>query len=133
MSAEAYIGITEQTLWEETKMEDIGIYELISKAAAIIDEISKRYSQSLDCCSESVDHHPIPNNRDATSRDTRREFVAPNGVRPENHRRPWREDEIETVQALRFAGWSNSRIAAHMNRSPRAIESIINTGKGRNK
>ena len=122
----------EETLWGEIAMEDLGINELISKAAIIIDEISKRYSQSLDCCAESVDHHPIPNNWDATSKMTRREFVAPNGVRPENHRQLWRVDQIETVQALRFAGWSNARIAAQMNRSPRAIEKIINRSKRSN-
>lgn len=126
------IMAVEETLWGENAMKDMTMSELITQAVKTIEEISKRWSQVMTKPYESVFPNVIVNDHQVNGVTPRREFVAPNGVRPENHRRLWREDEIETVQALRFAGWSNARIAAQMNRSPRAIEKIITREKERN-
>ena len=126
------IMAVEVTLWGENAMEDLTMSELITQVVTTIEEISKRWSQVMTAPYESVFNNVIANDHPVNGVTQRREFVAPNGVRPENHRQLWRLEEIETVQALRFAGWSNARIAAQMNRSPRAIEKIINRSKGSN-
>ena len=140
MSAEAYVNVIEETLWEETKMEHRtlteclagtkmqhrSLDELIEDAREILDEISSRVFRPLHSAEESCADCEISTD-DSGESPKRRSFKPDeNGMKPTNHGRAWSEKDIEMAQAFKLAGWSNAKIANHFSRNPSGVRKMLN-------
>jgi hypothetical protein len=125
MSAEAYISITEQTLWEDRAMQDQSMDELIEDARAILDEISSRIFRPLHSAQESGGECEITSD-EAGEPSKRRSFVPEeNGLKPTNHGRAWTEEDIDMAKAFKLAGWSYSKIAKHFGRNTNGVRKML--------
>ena len=140
MSAEAYVNVIEETLWEETKMEHRtlteclagtkmqhrSLDELIEDAREILDEISSRVFRPLHSDGESRADCEISTD-DSGESPKRRSFKPDeNGMKPTNHGRAWSEKDIEMAQAFKLAGWSNAKIANHFSRNRNGVRKMLN-------
>ena len=137
MSAETYVNVIEETLWEETKMQHRSLDELIEDAREILDEISSRVSSPIHSEEESCSDCDISTDDAGESRKTLSELIGEsrkrlrfkpdeNGMKPTNHGRAWSEKDIEMAEAFKLAGWSNAKIANHFGRNPTGVRKMLN-------
>ena len=126
MSAKAYVNVIEETLWEETKMQHRSLDELIEDARAILDEISSRVFRPIHSEEESCSDCEMSTD-DAGDSPKRRSFKPDaNGMKPTNHGRAWSEKDVEKAEAFRLAGWSNAKIADHLDRNSDGVRKMLN-------
>ena len=125
MSAEAYLSITEQTLWEETGMQNLSVDELIADARRILDELEQRSLSPLHFPGDSCYENDIAT--DETGEPRKRQSFIPDekGLKPTNHGRAWTEDQIEQAKAFKVAGWSYSKIARHFGRNTNGVRKML--------
>ena len=126
VSAETYVNVIEETLWEETKMQHRSLNELIEDAREILDEISSRVSSPIHSEEESCSDCDISTDDAGESRKRLRFKPDENGMKPTNHGRAWSEKDIEMAEAFKLAGWSNAKIANHFGRNPTGVRKMLN-------
>ena len=126
MRTDAYLGITEQTLWEETGMQHLSVNQLIADARRILDELEQRSFSPLHFPGDSCYENEI--SADDSGESPKRRSFKPdeNGMKPKNHGRAWSEKDIEIAQAFKRGGWSNAKIANHFQRNPSGIRKMLN-------
>ena len=125
MSAEAYLSITEQTLWEETGMRNLSVDELIADARRILDELEQRSLSPLHFPGDSCSENEISIVEEAEARKRQSFIPDEKGLKPTNHGRAWTEDQIEQAKAFKVAGWSYLKIARHFGRNTNGVRKML--------
>ena len=125
MSAEAYLSITEQTLWEETGMRNLSVDELIADARRILDELEQRSLSPLHFPGDSCYENDIATDEEGEPRKRQSFIPDEKGLKPTNHGRAWTEDQIEQAKAFKVAGWSYSKIARHFGRNTNGVRKML--------